>query len=92
MMGPVTESDHRARWDAETLAQAELIKDDPNRLDKAKSAAKVLADKEAKETKAMRKVAGKETTKRKEQKASSKGTTGVIGKGAANNFNVFKKI
>lgn len=53
------ESDHEARWDAETLARAELIKADEARYKKAKDWAAVLTQKEQDEAKAMQKVAKK---------------------------------
>ena len=52
-----TDKDWEAIWDAETLARAELIKGNPTRLKAATKWAKVLAEEEKEETKAMQNVA-----------------------------------
>lgn len=54
-------NDHEAGWDAETLAEAEEIKKDKNRLNKAKAAAKVIAKDKEKSAEAMKDVAGGST-------------------------------
>lgn len=50
--------DNRAEWDARTLAEAEQIKNDANRVAAAKAAAERLAKEDAEKAKAMKKVAG----------------------------------
>lgn len=91
-MAPImTDQEHRARWDAESLAQAEKIKADPERLSRAKEAAKKLADEEAEDARAMRKVAGRRTQSRA---SGPSGSTTRIKKTPTqpNDFNVFKRI
>lgn len=56
---PETDAQWRAKWDAETLAKAELIKDDPDRLSKAQDAAAKLVKEEREEANVMARVAGK---------------------------------
>lgn len=56
MIGP--DKNELARWDAQTLTEAEQIKNDPDRLERAKKAAAELVKKNDEETKAMRRVAG----------------------------------
>lgn len=53
-----TDKDWDAIYDAETLARAEMIKGDANRLKSAIAWAKKLKDEEANEADAMAKVAG----------------------------------
>jgi len=50
---------YQARWDAETLAQAEEVKSDPKRLASAKKKAAALAEEQAKQVKTMKKIAGR---------------------------------
>lgn len=56
-----TDEDYQAEWDAQTLADAEQIKADQDRMARAGKAAKRLAEEKEKENRAMRKVAGKRT-------------------------------
>ena len=58
---PSTDKEYEARWDAETLANAERIKADPGRLDLAQAAAKAIVDQKDEDQKTMRKVAGKKS-------------------------------
>lgn len=55
---PKTDKEYEARWDAETLANAERIKADKPRLSAAQAAAKAIVDERAKDAQSMRKVAG----------------------------------
>ena len=55
---PKTDADYEAKWDAETLAKAELIKNDASRLEKAQVAAGKIAEQEREEANAMARVAG----------------------------------
>lgn len=55
----ITEENYQAEWDARTLADAERIKSDEIRYQKAKTAAERLAEEQNKEASAMRRVAGK---------------------------------
>ena len=96
---PRTDEEYEARWDAETLANAERIKADPNRLSSAQSAAKALADQQTEDQKVMRKVA--KPAARREQAPQSNagmGTTPPRKQPAATRreskggFNVFQKI
>jgi len=52
-----TEADWEAIWDAQTLASAEVIKGDAERLKAAKAWAKKLVEEETAEAEAMKKVA-----------------------------------
>ena len=81
---PKTEKEWQARYDAETLARAEVIKQDKSRLEAAQKAASEMAEDERKEANALSKVAGKKSRKSPDgvkQKSSTVGT-----------FNVFQKI
>jgi len=92
-MRDVSEKEYRARWDAETLAQAKEIESDPNRLAQAKTAAQQMADDEAKKTKHLRQVAGR--SPRSQQAGNPKPRTNrqSTRKGqGANPYNVFQKI
>ncbi len=84
-----TEAEWQAEYDAETLARAEVIKNDDARLDRAQIAAGRIAEKEREEANAMSKVAG---SKRKPPSSGGKRTSGT-GAGTINNsHNVFQKI
>ena len=84
--------DYKAQWDAKTLAEAENIKDDPNRLTAAKTAAEKMAKDQADKTRNLRKVAGNGRRSGgnggapKTNRQSNKGGQG------ANSYNVFKRI
>ena len=54
---PKTDEEYAAHSDARTLAQAEEIRADKQRLSKAREAAKALAEKEQEEATAMKKIA-----------------------------------
>lgn len=58
---PMTASDKRwqAESDANTLAEAQVIANNPERMTAAKAAAKRIADEQADRTQSLRKVAGK---------------------------------
>jgi len=80
----------RAQDDARTLATAEEIKMDSARLNLAQSAAKTMAEEEAKRAQAMRKIAGQKkgsTSSKKPAKKKSKGSGST-----ANKHNTFKRI
>jgi hypothetical protein len=100
-MPSITESEYRGEWDANTLAEAEQIKSNPQRLAAAQSAAKRLVDKENAEAKAMQKVAsggtkgypepsqrGNRRPRRTSNKAITKNQMPVDSSG----FNVFRNI
>jgi len=55
---PKTDKEYEARWDAETLANAENIKADKPRLSAAQAAARAIVDERAKDAQSMQKVAG----------------------------------
>jgi hypothetical protein len=82
---PETEAEWQAEDDARALAQAEEIKSDKPRMDKARDAAKKMADEEAERARAMRKVAGQRTQHRSDRKQ------GEVQK-PVNRFNVFEKL
>lgn len=97
MEEPVSDKEWRARWDAQTLSEAEVIKADQARLDAAKTAATKLADEKGKEKVAMDKVArtggkGKPantaTGTGKPEFSPPRGGTGK----KATNYNVFQKL
>ena len=93
LTNPQTDQEYQSRWEAETLAQAETIKDDPSRLQSAQAAAKVIADEKDKDQKSMCKIAGKKTR----TPAPNQGTKGYSGPNNAppkqsGGFNVFQKI
>lgn len=78
---PMTDKEWEAHYDAETLARAEAIKNDPARLAAAqKQAAKITAEKKE-EAEAMAKVAGK-------QKQPADAKSG----GQTNPFNVGRRL
>lgn len=90
---PVTDKEHEARWDAQTLAQAESIKADPSRLSAAQQAAKALADKQIEDQRAMRKVAGKKTDPAPRKMLGIKiAITSNNAPPKTSGFNVFQKI
>ena len=88
----------RAESDARTLAESEVIKNDPPRLEEAKTAAGTMAEKEAEEARAMRKVANtKERKPQAEQTPRRQRENGPAGSEAQstpapNSFNVFKRL
>lgn len=51
------ESDYQAKYDAQTLAQANVIRSDPSRLSAAQSIASKLAEEKKTDAKAMQSVA-----------------------------------
>lgn len=59
---PKTEKEWEARYDAETLARAEVIKKDPQRLAAAQEQAGKMAEAETEEARALRKVANKKSS------------------------------
>lgn len=80
----------RAEDDARTLAQSEVVKSDPERLNAAKEAAKKMAEEDMEKAKAMSHVAGIKGTKKQDSSSvdSFKSDTPDKVKG----YNVFKKI
>jgi PAB1-binding protein PBP1 len=94
-MPSINEERWQAEYDAQTLAEAEKIKSDPARHDRAKTAAQRMVEEKAEEAKAMRKVARKRGSgggstrpsapTRPQNSGGSPGSK--VGK-----FNVFKKI
>ena len=75
LVEPRTDKEYEARWDAETLVNAERIKADPARLSTAQSAAKAMAAQQDEKQKALRKVAGKSTTDPEQTKGIKKAVT-----------------
>lgn len=57
---------NQPEWDAQTLAEAEVIKADQSRMEAAKAAAAKLAAKKAEEQRAMNKVAGRKTQQKQQ--------------------------
>lgn len=85
----------REEEDARTLADANVIHDDPTRMREAARAAERIAKEERKRADAMTRVAGKkddnsetgkDTKKRVKRRTASPGTK------TSNNFNVFGKV
>jgi hypothetical protein len=89
-----TEAEWQAEDDARSLAQAEEIKADKPRLDKAQDAAKRMADEEAERAKAMRKVAGrkKSGSTQEKRKPVFNGPAEVAQPSVGGKHNVFQKI
>jgi membrane protein involved in colicin uptake len=93
-----TEAEWQAEDDARSLAQAEEIKADKARLDKAQSAAKRMADEEAERAKAMRKVAGRKKSQpsggggSKRKPMSTRLNEAPVQGAPGNSFNVFEKV
>jgi hypothetical protein len=58
----MTSEDYDGRWDAQTLANAEVIKADPDRLKRAIAWAELLSFEENQQAKAMQAVAAISTT------------------------------
>ena len=67
---PVTEAEWQAQADANTLAEAEVIKGDEARLKKAQEAAKKIADEQRERAAAMSKVARQNKPANKVSKSS----------------------
>ena len=88
---PRTDAEFEAKWDAETLAKADLIKKNPGRLEKAQVAAGKIAEQEREEANAMSRVAGR-------KRATGTGSGGSKPKivenssGKQSGHNVFQKI
>ena len=85
---PKTDAEYEAKWDAETLAKADLIKKNPARLSKAQDAAAKIADQEREEANAMSRVAGR-------KRSSGTGSGGSERKSSEqkpSGHNVFQKI
>jgi hypothetical protein len=93
-MRPLSDMDYEAKWDAQTLAQAETIRADPNRLNNAKTAAQRMASEQEENAKAMKKVAGKSIPGKKETALPGYTNPAKIDKPlkAGSGFNVFQKI
>lgn len=91
---PRTDKEYEARWDAETLANAERIKADPTRLSSAQSAAKAMAEQQDEKQKAMRKVAGRKPTRSPDPPKAFQGRSGPNNPPPkqGSGFNVFQKI
>lgn len=97
-MAMIENNDYQSTWDAETLAEAENIKSDPNRLASAKTAADKMAKEQQEKTKNLRKVARPQ----RNQQNSGSGPAGASGSQPpktnrqsqrnGNGFNVFKRI
>lgn len=92
-----SEIDWRAREDAHALAQAEEIKQDPDRLQKAKDEARKLAEDKREEAKRLNKAAGSKATGFKPKGSSRKKSTNRSNSKGQDNkspskFNVFQRI
>ena len=57
IVGPASEDDWQAEDDARTIVRAEAIKADPKRMEKARAAAKKIADRERIEKETMESLA-----------------------------------
>jgi hypothetical protein len=79
------EAKWRAEEDARTLAEANVIRKDPGRLDKAKEAARKIADEERKRANAMSAVGKERKTK---QSTKTQRDTSI----KRQPYNVFQKI
>jgi len=92
-MPEVIDEKYQSEWDAQSLAEAEKIKNDPKRYEKAQQAAVRLAEEEREKAKAMTKVASGviRANERKNLgiRMPTKEDTEVLRK---TGFNVFKKI
>jgi len=93
------EKEWQAEYDANTLAEAQVIYSDPARLKKAQEKAKKMAEDQREKANAMQKVAGAKKTPQGStgmgvsstgKRRSGTGSGGSIKK--SDNFNVFKKI
>lgn len=103
---PKTDKEWQAHDDAQTLARAEVIKNDKSRLASAQTAAAQIAKREREEANAMQKVAGPKrkadssaaVNRQPSKKVSSRRVGGGLvpkDKGGivkSSNYNVFKKI
>lgn len=84
-------NDHRPQWDAETLAEAKTIEEDPSRLNAAKIEAGKMAKDQQKRANNMKKVSGsKLTDKTKPTRRNPQRSDTAIP--VMNNHNVFKRI
>jgi len=91
---------YRSEWDAETLMEAERIKNNPNRLNSAQKAASRMVDKKEEELKAMKSVGRSGGSGDREEQNS--GTAGnpksdgssskSIPTGKSSDFGIFKRI
>jgi hypothetical protein len=77
---PMSDKEWRAREDARTLAIANVIAEDPQRLSAAKDAARKMAEEEQKEASAMKKVANNKSGKSRDTSSN------------VTDFNVFKNV
>jgi hypothetical protein len=77
----LSDEDWRARSDAETLAQAEQIKGDPNRLKRASTAAEEIAKERYEGVKEMAKVAKRGTTSKESPVKESQTAKNPLSKG-----------
>lgn len=82
---PLSDKEWQARSDAEALARANRISEDPKRLAAAKAAASKLAEEEKKDAAAMSKVA-KGQKSRQPKQSNSLESVDII------NFNVFQNV
>jgi len=97
MNRPISDKEFEARWDAESLAKAEEIKADPNRLRAAQGAATQMAEEKRKELTGINRVANKAKAKGTARKSpsvaqSAPKTKPKTVKRQPNGFNVFKNI
>lgn len=92
-MPALSDRDWRAKDDARTLAEAEVIKQDKDRLIAAQDAAKRMAEEKNEEARAMKKVAGRKKTSVNPRDGltmdNSKPNSKTLG---GNSLNVFKRI
>lgn len=90
-MAIISDDDYKSQWDAETLAEAENIKSDPNRLTKAKDAAAKMAEEQQEKTKNLKKVARKSRQNTRSD-LNGAATSGSKAPKTGNGFNVFKRV
>jgi len=89
---PQSEAEWQAEYDARSLAEAEKIKNDPRRLQRAQTAAGRLAEKEKEEAKAMSKVAGRKSREIEMKDLRHRPATKEERDSKKSGFNVFEKI
>lgn len=84
---PSTDKEWQAQDDARALARADVIKNDPARLEKAQAQAAKMAEHDRQEANAMSKVARKKKSSAKRPTVTGSGNTKVNA-----GHNVFRKI
>lgn len=90
MVEPRTDKEWQEYHDARTLAESQVINDDPARLAAAKKMAARIAEDEAEKAKAMKKIAGQRVSN--QQSPTNPAPKPVNAPDPANPFNIFRRI